>query len=210
MMRASIVLCVFSLALPASSPGWASGGRYLTWVDDNGGVHNTFVDGQFDRQQRQARQRIGQSDQARVLNKADNATQWPGNSSGGESKRRYYTWIDANGNVQNSFYAGAQVAASAPTTSCPTASTPPNTSMPRPSRARVSFAARTAVPTTPGWTRRAACTTRRSRPRSARRASSGRPRLRRRSPSPRAGRSSSSNVRRRCPGWMAPASRAMR
>ncbi|MDU4816057.1 MAG: MalM family protein, partial [Pseudomonas aeruginosa] len=74
------------------------------------GVHNTFVDGQFDRQQRQARQRIGQSDQARVLNKADNATQWPGNSSGGESKRRYYTWIDANGNVQNSFYAGAQVA----------------------------------------------------------------------------------------------------
>ncbi|MFI8137423.1 hypothetical protein, partial [Pseudomonas aeruginosa] len=26
-MRASIVLCVFSLALPASSPGWASGGR---------------------------------------------------------------------------------------------------------------------------------------------------------------------------------------
>ncbi|HCF9230296.1 TPA: transcriptional regulator, partial [Pseudomonas aeruginosa] len=109
-MRASIVLCVFSLALPASSPGWASGGRYLTWVDDNGGVHNTFVDGQFDRQQRQARQRIGQSDQARVLNKADNATQWPGNSSGGESKRRYYTWIDANGNVQNSFYAGAQVA----------------------------------------------------------------------------------------------------
>ncbi|WP_235614156.1 hypothetical protein, partial [Pseudomonas aeruginosa] len=27
-MRASIVLCVFSLALPASSPGWASGGRY--------------------------------------------------------------------------------------------------------------------------------------------------------------------------------------
>lgn len=110
MMRASIVLCVFSLALPASSPGWASGGRYLTWVDDNGGVHNTFVDGQFDRQQRQARQRIGQSDQARVLNKADNATQWPGNSSGGESKRRYYTWIDANGNVQNSFYAGAKVA----------------------------------------------------------------------------------------------------
>ncbi|ERW64421.1 hypothetical protein Q026_03642 [Pseudomonas aeruginosa BWHPSA013] len=110
MMRASIVLCVFSLALPASSPGWASGGRYLTWVDDNGGVYNTFVDGQFDRQQRQARQRIGQSDQARVLNKADNATQWPGNSSGGESKRRYYTWIDANGNVQNSFYAGAKVA----------------------------------------------------------------------------------------------------
>ncbi len=85
MMRASIVLCVFSLALPASSPGWASGGRYLTWVDDNGGVHNTFVDGQFDRQQRQARQRIGQSDQARVLNKADNATQWPGNSSGGRA-----------------------------------------------------------------------------------------------------------------------------
>lgn len=73
MMRASIVLCVFSLALPASSPGWASGGRYLTWVDGNGGVHNTFVDGQFDRQQRQARQRIGQSPQAQRFQQAAQA-----------------------------------------------------------------------------------------------------------------------------------------
>ena len=52
--------------------------------------------------------------------------------------------------------------ASAPTTSCLTASTPPNTSMPglrgqgfRSQRERQSL--------TPGWTRRAACTTRRSR-----------------------------------------------
>lgn len=82
-MRASIVLGA-ALALLGSPAGWASGGRYLTWVDDNGGVHNTFVDGRFEQQQRQARQRVGQSDQARVLNNADNATQWPGNKSGGE------------------------------------------------------------------------------------------------------------------------------
>ena len=114
MMRASIVLCVFSWRCRHLRRA-ASGGRYLT-CGRQWRVHNTFVDGQFDRQQRQARQRIGQSDQARVLNK-DNATQWPGNSSGGRASllhldrcQRYYTWIDANGNVQNSFYAGAQVA----------------------------------------------------------------------------------------------------
>ena len=207
MMRASIVLCVFSWRCrhlrragpPAALPDL--GGRQ--WR-----VHNTFVDGQFDRQQRQARQRIGQSDQARVLNKR---TPRSGRGTAAEGEQASLLHLDRCQRQR-----AEQLLCRRPgrrparrLRPCPTASTPPNTSTPRPSRAG-SFAARTAVPTTPGWTRRAACTTRRSRPRSARRASSGRPRLRRRSPSPRAGRSSSSSVRRRCPAWMAPASRAMR
>ncbi|RJG08576.1 DUF4124 domain-containing protein [Pseudomonas cavernicola] len=84
----------------------ASNGKYLTWVDDQGRVHNTFVDGNFAKQQHQAARRISQSDQARMND--DSATRWPGSKNNGESKRRYYTWVDASGNLQNSFYAGTQ------------------------------------------------------------------------------------------------------
>ncbi|AGI23991.1 hypothetical protein H681_10595 [Pseudomonas sp. ATCC 13867] len=85
----------------------AASGRYLSWVDDNGQVHNTFVDASFSQQQRQADKRIDQSDRARLLDAS--ATQWPGTQPGGESKRRYFTWVDAQGNLQNSFYAAGQV-----------------------------------------------------------------------------------------------------
>ncbi|MCY1276199.1 Maltose operon periplasmic protein precursor (MalM) [compost metagenome] len=84
----------------------AGQGRYLTWVDDQGRVHNTFVDGHYSEQQRQAARRIAQGDQARLAD--DQATQWPGAKASGESKRRYFTWVDASGNLQNSFYAGDQ------------------------------------------------------------------------------------------------------
>ncbi|WP_443190365.1 MalM family protein [Pseudomonas indica] len=96
----------FGLALLLSLPLQAAGGRYLTWVDDQGRLHNTFVDSRYAEQQRQARQRIARSDQARQGN--EQGTRWPGSQSSGEQKRRYFTWVDANGNLQNSFYAGAQ------------------------------------------------------------------------------------------------------
>lgn len=42
-------------------------------------------------------------DQARQRDAA--GARWPGSQSSGESKRRYFTWADANGNLQNGFYA---------------------------------------------------------------------------------------------------------
>ncbi|UVE19379.1 MalM family protein [Pseudomonas sp. LS44] len=96
------VLCT----LAASATAIASQGRYLTWVDDQGRVHNTFVDNAYGEQQRQAARRINLSDQARLND--DSAARWPGSKSSNESKRRYYTWVDGGGNLQNSFYAGDQ------------------------------------------------------------------------------------------------------
>ena len=87
----------------------SASGRYLTWVDDQGRVHNSFVDSRYTAHQRTAAGNIQRSDQAR-LNEAD-TTVWPGSKSSGESKRRYFTWVDASGNLQNSFYAGQQVQA---------------------------------------------------------------------------------------------------
>ncbi|SFP46130.1 Maltose operon substrate-binding protein precursor (MalM) [Ectopseudomonas composti] len=81
--------------------------RYLTWVDDLGRVHNTFVDSRFAEQQQQAQRRAAKSDQARL---GDDGA-WPGSApSTGESKRRYFTWVDGSGQLQTSFYAGAQLA----------------------------------------------------------------------------------------------------
>lgn len=101
-MRSSPALLMLLLACSAH----AGNGKYLTWVDDLGRVHNTFVDGGYAEQQRQAARRITKSDQARMSD--DSPARWPGSKNNGESKRRYYTWVDANGNLQNSFYAGAQ------------------------------------------------------------------------------------------------------
>lgn len=86
----------------------AGNGRYLTWVDDLGRVHNTFVDSHYGAQQNAATRRIRQTDQARLADSAQ--ASWPGAQVGGESKRRYFTWVDATGNLQSSFYAGAQQA----------------------------------------------------------------------------------------------------
>lgn len=84
----------------------ASNGRYLTWVDDHGRLHNTFVDSGYGAQQRSATRQISQSDQARIADQAQ--SNWPGGAASSEAKRRYFTWVDAGGNMQSSFYAGAQ------------------------------------------------------------------------------------------------------
>ena len=103
-MRIVLMLVGFMVATQASASG-----RYLTWVDDQGRVHNSFVDNRYVAHQQTATGNIQRSDQAR-LNDGE-ATVWPGSKSTGESKRRYFTWVDASGNLQNSFYAGQQVQA---------------------------------------------------------------------------------------------------
>lgn len=103
-MRIVLMLVGFMVATQASASG-----RYLTWVDDHGRVHNSFVDNRYVAHQQTATGNIQRSDQAR-LNDGE-ATVWPGSKSTGESKRRYFTWVDASGNLQNSFYAGQQVQA---------------------------------------------------------------------------------------------------
>ncbi|MGG5870954.1 MalM family protein [Pseudomonas peli] len=103
-MRIVLMLIGFLAATQASASG-----RYLTWVDDQGRVHNSFVDNRYMAHQRTAAGNIQRSDQAR-LNEGE-AAAWPGSKSSGESKRRYFTWVDASGNLQNSFYVGQQVQA---------------------------------------------------------------------------------------------------
>lgn len=97
---------LLSLTLLLALDVQASNGRYLTWVDDLGRVHNTFVDSGYGSQQRSAARQISQSDQARLAEQSPG--NWPGSASSLESKRRYFTWVDAGGNIQSSFYAGAQ------------------------------------------------------------------------------------------------------
>ncbi|CDF83297.1 MalM family protein [Pseudomonas sp. QL9] len=109
-MRRCTPLGIVLLGVALLSAGAQAGaGRYLSWIDDSGQVHNTFVDDDFNRQQRQAAKRIDQSDQARLLD--DGGTRWPGSQAAGESKRRYFTWVDGQGNLQNSFYAANQAPA---------------------------------------------------------------------------------------------------
>jgi hypothetical protein len=103
-MRIVLMLIGFFAATQVSASG-----RYLTWVDDQGRVHNSFVDNRYTAHQRTAAGNIQRSDQAR-LNEGEAAV-WPGSKNSGESKRRYFTWVDASGNLQNSFYAGQQVQA---------------------------------------------------------------------------------------------------
>lgn len=95
-------LLLLTLLLLASLPSLAAS-RYLTWVDDLGRVHNTFVDERFAEQQRSAQRRAELSDQARL----GESGKWPGSMpDSGESKRRYYTWVDSGGQLHNSFYLG--------------------------------------------------------------------------------------------------------
>lgn len=103
-MRIVLMLIGFLAATQASASG-----RYLTWVDDQGRVHNSFVDNRYMAHQRTAAGNIQRSDQARLHE--GEAAAWPGSKRSGESKRRYFTWVDASGNLQNSFYAGQQVQA---------------------------------------------------------------------------------------------------
>lgn len=98
-MRTLLLACLLTL----SSQPLAAASRYLTWVDEQGRVHNTFVDADFAEQQRLAQRRAEQSDQAR-LGEGGN---WPGSApASGESKRRYYTWVDGSGQLHNSFHIG--------------------------------------------------------------------------------------------------------
>lgn len=107
-MRAlPVICCVISLGVCVETH---AGSRYLTWIDDTGKVHNTVVNRQFVAHEQASDKQVDLSDQARF---SDAKSDWPGTKVSGESKRRYYTWVDARGTLQNSFYAGGQLQAGA-------------------------------------------------------------------------------------------------
>ncbi|MET1077367.1 MAG: MalM family protein [Pseudomonas sp.] len=79
----------------------AGEGRYLTWIDDQGRLYNSFVAGSD----------LGQPNRAaRPVERTDPAGEVGEGTASGESKRRYFTWVDGNGTLQNSFYAGPRQA----------------------------------------------------------------------------------------------------
>jgi hypothetical protein len=100
-----LTLC---LAIAGLAPfALADAGRYLSWVDDSGQVHNTFVEAGFGRQQRQAEQRISQSDGRACTTMARRAA--PAASRRGKASAAISPGWMASGNLQNSFYAANQV-----------------------------------------------------------------------------------------------------
>ncbi|MGX5219551.1 MalM family protein [Pseudomonas segetis] len=85
-----------------STADLSAGSRYLTWVDDQGRVHNTVLSEAFATQQSRANREVLLSDHARLNNPGKTLLR----QSTNESKRRYFTWVDSSGVLQNSFYAG--------------------------------------------------------------------------------------------------------
>ena len=197
-MKTLAALCLIT-ALAAHTQAQAASGRYLTWIDDNGRVHNSFVGERYGEQQRQAAQRISRSDLARLQEQS--AAGGMGGNAGGEQKRRYFTWVDASGNLQNSFYAAGQVPAGERDYLLPSGKRSTEYIDADVLEGRGYSRPGTVRPTSPGWTSRAAPTTPGSRPRAV-------SRRRRRAlaspwPTPRAARSNSSARPPSCRRWTA-------
>lgn len=98
-MRKRLPLLWMLLALPVE----AGPGRYLTWLDDQGQVHNTFI-------------RPGDIPVADVIAEPgrQDGEGWTNGAVGaGEAKRRYFTWVDASGALQSSFHVAAPTAEAA-------------------------------------------------------------------------------------------------
>lgn len=96
-MRNWLPLLWVILALPVE----AGQGRYLTWLDDQGRVHNTFI------QAEGAAGGFWRSGPTPEANSRDGAG-WANNAPGSnEAKRRYFTWVDASGALQSSFHVSA-------------------------------------------------------------------------------------------------------
>lgn len=90
-MRKWLPWLSMALTLPVS----AGQGRYLTWLDEQGRVHNTFIPTQVAPAPAQASPR-------------QDAEGWSRGGPGGEAKRRYFTWVDASGALQSSFHVAAE------------------------------------------------------------------------------------------------------
>ena len=101
-MRKWLPLLGMTLVLPLQ----AGQGRYLTWLDDQGQVHNTFLQPRERDPDVLAGEAVSESD------RREDSGWMEGSPAGGEAKRRYFTWVDASGALQSSFH----VAAPEPTT----------------------------------------------------------------------------------------------
>ncbi|GAA4651509.1 MalM family protein [Kistimonas scapharcae] len=77
--------------------------RYFTYIDETGKVRNLFLDEEFKEQQNEVRHRISLSS---YIDPYDNPTSiaYQNFTPSSEKKRRYFTWVDADGTVQSSFY----------------------------------------------------------------------------------------------------------
>lgn len=95
-LKSLLITCVL-----LGSADLLAGSRYLTWVDEQGRVHNTALNEAFTAQQSRAAQQALLSDQARLNHAGTTLLRQASN----ESKRRYFTWLDSSGVLQNSFYA---------------------------------------------------------------------------------------------------------
>ncbi|WP_211828887.1 MalM family protein [Kistimonas asteriae] len=86
------------VALPAGASE-----RYFTYIDETGKIRNLFLDDDFKEQQDEVRHRISLSS---YIDPYDNPSSiaYQNFSSSSEKKRRYFTWVDADGTVQSSFY----------------------------------------------------------------------------------------------------------
>ena len=92
-MRKWLPLLWVILALPVQ----AGSGRYLTWLDDQGRVHNTFIEAETSP--------TGLAGAAVAEPGGRDGAGWTaGAPGGGEAKRRYFTWVDASGALQSSFH----------------------------------------------------------------------------------------------------------
>src|SRR5690606_40292634 len=77
------LLSIMALSLSVS----AGQGRYLTWLDDQGRIHNTFIETRSGQVHRGVAPRRG-------------GEGWSATLGGSETKRRYFTWVDASGALQ--------------------------------------------------------------------------------------------------------------
>lgn len=99
-MRKWLPLLWMTLALPLQ----AGQGRYLTWLDDQGRVHNTFIEA--------GGGGLAWREKPAAEPASRDGAGWASGAVGEEVKRRYFTWVDASGALQSSFHPSASASSS--------------------------------------------------------------------------------------------------
>ncbi|CAM3531300.1 MalM family protein [Parendozoicomonas haliclonae] len=108
-MKAILTIPILSLCVSVSA---LAEERWFTYIDETGKVRNLFLDDSFTDQQNEASSRISLSGYTSKVDSSDSIA-WQANSRGvKEQARRYFSFIDGEGNLQSSFY--SNVGASGP------------------------------------------------------------------------------------------------
>jgi len=78
--------------------------RYFTWIDDNGNLRNTYID--VDKKVAQSKvKRAKRISSLTYTGESQDLQTVAKQLAPGEKKRRYFTFVDQEGNMQSSFYA---------------------------------------------------------------------------------------------------------